>query len=110
MSGLCRAMSQALMTFCRSLPNVPTLVESGFPTLNAPVWFGVVVRTHTPAPIVTRLRSEFDKVIASEGYAQALEKQFMEVMRVPPETSEPFLASERSLWNEAVKLTGVSLD
>ena len=57
------------------------------------MWFGVVARASTPAPIVAKLRTEFNAVIASEGYAQALEKQFMEVMRVPPETSEQFLAS-----------------
>jgi hypothetical protein len=34
----------------------------------------------------------------------------MEVMRVPPETSEQFLSSERKLWSDAVKLTGVSQD
>jgi len=109
-SGQLRALAVTTGQRSRFAPNVPTLVESGFPNLNAPTWFGVVVRANTPAPIVAKLRTEFNTVIASEGYSQALEKQFMEVMRVPPETSEQFLASERSLWSEAVKLTGVSLD
>ena len=109
-SGQLRALAVTTGQRSRFAPNVPTLVESGFPTMNAPVWFGVVVRANTPAPIVARLRTEFGTVIASEGYAQALEKQFMEVMRVPPETSEQFLASERKLWSDAVKVTGVSLD
>ena len=109
-SGQLRALAVTTGQRSRFAPNVPTLVESGFPSLNAPVWFGVVVRANTPAPIVARLRAEFNTVIASEGYSQALEKQSMEVMRVPPETSEQFLASERALWGEAVKLTGVSLD
>jgi tripartite-type tricarboxylate transporter receptor subunit TctC len=78
--------------------------------MNTPVWFGVVVRANTPAPIVAKLRTEFNTVIASEGYAQALEKQFMEVMQVPPETSEQFLAAERKLWSDAVRATGVSMD
>jgi tripartite-type tricarboxylate transporter receptor subunit TctC len=109
-SGQLRALAVTTGQRSRFAPNVPTLVESGFPTLNAPVWFGVVVRTNTPAPVIARLRHEFNTVIASDGYAQALEKQFMEVMRVPPETSEQFLASERKLWSDAVKVTGVSLD
>jgi tripartite-type tricarboxylate transporter receptor subunit TctC len=109
-SGQLRALAVTTGQRSRFAPNVPTLVESGFPSLNAPVWFGVVVRVNTPAPIVAKLRAEFGTVIASEGYSQALEKQFMEVMRVPPETSEQFLASERKLWSDAVKLTGVSLD
>jgi hypothetical protein len=34
----------------------------------------------------------------------------MEVMRVTPDASEPFLAKERALWSEAVRITGVSID
>jgi tripartite-type tricarboxylate transporter receptor subunit TctC len=109
-SGQLRALAVTTGQRSRFAPNVPTLVESGFPSLNAPVWFGVVARANTPAPIVSRLRAEFDTVIRSEGYSRALEKQFMEVMRVPPESSEPFLSAERALWSDAVKLTGVSLD
>ena len=109
-SGKLRALAVTTGQRSRFAPTVPTLVESGFPSLNAPVWFGVVVRSSTPAPIVARLRTEFNSVIASEGYSQALEKQSMEVMRLPPETSEQFLASERKLWSDAVKLTGVALD
>jgi tripartite-type tricarboxylate transporter receptor subunit TctC len=109
-SGQLRALAVTTGQRSRFAPNVPTLVESGFPTMNAPVWFGVVVRANTPAPIVARLRTEFNTVIASEGYSQALEKQFMEVMRVPPETSEQFLSGERKLWSDAVTVTGVSQD
>ncbi|HEY5966007.1 MAG TPA: tripartite tricarboxylate transporter substrate binding protein [Xanthobacteraceae bacterium] len=109
-SGQLRALAVTTGQRSRFAPNVPTLVESGFPTMNAPVWFGVVARANTPAPIVAKLRTEFNAVIASEGYAQALEKQFMEVMRVPPETSGQFLAAERKLWSDAVKVTGVSQD
>ena len=109
-SGQLRALAVTTGKRSRFAPDIPTLVESGFPTLDAPVWFGVVVRATTPAPIVAKLRQEFNTVLASDSYAQALEKQFMEVMLVSPEASEQFLARERALWGEAVKVTGVSLD
>ena len=109
-SGQLRAIAVTTGKRSRFAPNVPTLVESGFPSLDAPVWFGAVARTGTPAPIVARLRTEFNAVIASESYAQALEKQFMEVMPVPPETADEFLARERKLWTDAVRVAGVSLD
>ena len=64
----------------------------------------------TPVPILTRLRREFNALVTSEGYSKALEERSMEVMLVPPETSEQFLAKERNLWSDAVKLTGVTLD
>jgi tripartite-type tricarboxylate transporter receptor subunit TctC len=109
-SGQLRALAVTTGRRSRFASNIPTLIESGFPTLDAPVWFGVVVRATTPAPIVARLRKEFNTVTATDGYAQALERQFMEVIPVAPETSDQFLARERKLWTDAVKVSGVSLD
>ena len=109
-SGQLRALAVTTGERSRFSPDLPTLVESGFPSLNAPTWFGVVVRAATPAPILGKLRTDFNAVIASEGYAKALEKQSMEIMLVPPETSDQFLARERKLWSDAVKVTGVSID
>ena len=109
-SGQLRALAVTTRERSRFSPDLPTLVESGFPSLAAPTWFAVVARSGTPEPILARLRSEFDTVIKSDDYAKALEKQSMEIMRIPPETADDFLARERALWSEAVKITGVSID
>ncbi len=109
-SGQLRALAVTTGKRSRFAPDVPTLVESGFPNLDAPTWFAVVARAKTPEPVVATLRTEFNTVIASDAYAQALEMQSMEVMLVPPETANDYLAKERKLWTDAVKLTGVALD
>jgi tripartite-type tricarboxylate transporter receptor subunit TctC len=109
-SGQLRALAVTTGQRSRFSPDIPTLVESGFPSLDAPTWFGVVVRTPTPAPILGRLRGEFNSVIASEGYSKALEKSAMEVLAVPPDAADQFLAKERKLWSDAVTVTGVALD
>ena len=109
-SGQLRALAVTTGQRSRFSPEIPTLVESGFPSLDAPTWFGVVVRTATPASIVAKLRTEFNAVIATEGYAKALERNFMEVLAVAPDASDQFLARERTLWSDAVKVAGVALD
>ncbi len=109
-SGQLRALAVTTGQRSRFSPDIPTLVESGFPSLDAPTWFGVVVRTPTPAPILARLRTEFNAVIASDSYSKALEKNFMEVLAVAPDAADRFLARERKLWSDAVTVTGVALD
>ena len=109
-AGQLRAIAVTTGTRSRFAPDVPTLVESGFPSLNAPTWFGAVAPAKTPAPVVAKLRTEFNAVIGSDAYAKALEARSMEVMLVPPEKSDEFLAKERALWSEAVKLTGASVN
>ena len=109
-SGQLRALAVTTGKRSRFSPDIPTLVESGFPSLDAPTWFGVVVRTATPAPILGKLRGEFNAAITSEGYSKALEKSSTEVLLVSPDASDEFLARERKLWSDAVKVTGVTLD
>jgi tripartite-type tricarboxylate transporter receptor subunit TctC len=109
-SGQLRALAVTTGQRSRFSPDIPTLVESGFPSLDAPTWFGVTVRAATPAAIVERLRADFNAAVASEDYAKALEKNFMEVLRVPPEKSDQFLAKERKLWSDAVSMTGVTIE
>ena len=109
-AGQLRALAVTTGQRSRFSPDIPTLVESGFPGLDAPTWFGVVVRTPTPAPILARLRAEFNSVITSDGYSKALEKSSMEILLVPPGVSDQFLAKERKLWADAVKVAGVALD
>src|SRR5664279_4177556 len=95
---LARALAVTTGKRSRFSPDVPTLVESGFPSLDAPTWFAVVVQAKTPTPILAKLRTEFNAAVTSEGYSKALEARSMEVMLVPPETSDQFLARERKLW------------
>jgi tripartite-type tricarboxylate transporter receptor subunit TctC len=109
-SGQLRALAVSTRTRSRYCPDVPTLIESGFPDLDAPTWFAVVARATTPAPILDRLRKEFNSVIASENYSKSLEAHAIETALVPPDTSDPFLARERKLWSDAVKSAGVVVD
>ncbi len=109
-SGKLRAIAVTTGQRSRFSPNVPTLVESGFPDLDLPTWFAAVVRSATPTEIAGKLRSDFNAAITSNDYAAALEQRSMEVMHVPPEQSDVFLGRERKLWAQAVALTGVTLE
>ncbi len=108
--GRLRALAVSTGTRYGELPEVPTLVESGFPTLDAPVWFALVAPAATPAPAVARLRATLDAVVSAPGYAGELAKRSALVMRVPAEASAALLARERALWTDAVRMTGASAE
>ena len=44
--------------------------------------------------------ADFTAALASDSYALALEKQFMEAILVPPDTSDQYLARERKLGRQ----------
>lgn len=109
-SGQLRALAVSTAKRSRYSPELPTLIESGFLKLDAPTWFGAVVRSATPTPVLDRIRKELTAVIASESYSQALQKQAIETMIIPEDKTEEFLVKERKLWGEAVKTTGVTVE
>ncbi len=67
-------------------------------------------RAATPQPVLARLRSTFGEVTATADYAKALEGKSMEPMPIAAEAADAFLAKERTLWVEAVKIAGVAID
>ena len=48
-----------------SLPDVPTMVELGFPGFEASVWWALVAQKGVPAPIIQKLNAALEKVMAS---------------------------------------------
>jgi tripartite-type tricarboxylate transporter receptor subunit TctC len=92
------------------LPNVPTMVELGFPELDAPVWFGVVAPSATPAPVLARLREAFAAAAATQPWRASLAQQSAEPGGVSPAEAQRFLARERETWARAVRASGATAD
>ena len=55
-----------------SLPEVPTLQESGFPGLAIESWYGAFVPLGTPPAIVARLNTEIDSALADAATRKSL--------------------------------------
>ena len=58
-AGKLRAIAIAGAERTPKLPNVPTVVEAGFPKLQSPFWLGVVAPAGTPQPIIDKLNTAF---------------------------------------------------
>ena len=106
--GKVRALAVSTGARLPALADVPTLVESGFPMLDAPTWFAAVAHSATAEPILTALRSAFAAAIATTGYAAEMEKQSTIVVKMGPDEAATMLARERRVWTDAVRRTGAS--
>jgi tripartite-type tricarboxylate transporter receptor subunit TctC len=105
-----RALAVTTAARYPDLPDVATLVESGFPSLDLPVWFAVYAPAATPAPVLARLRGALAAVTAAPNYVAELPKRGALVMRVPVEASGALFNRERALWVDAVQTTGATAD
>jgi tripartite-type tricarboxylate transporter receptor subunit TctC len=89
-----------------ALPNVPTVRESGVDFDNE-TWIGYFVRSGTPAPIVARLRTEFDKVLAMPEISAGLEKRGYRTVRLSPKDTEAMVAKDIDKWTQLIRSAGI---
>jgi tripartite-type tricarboxylate transporter receptor subunit TctC len=92
------------------LPDVPTMIESGYPGFEINGWSGVMTTAGTPPEVVARLESEIEKILAMSAVATAYERIGMTVhfMRAPEFGA--FLDSEVERFALAIKHSGASKD
>ena len=92
------------------LPNVPTVVEAGFPKLQAPFWLAVVAPAGTPRDIVAKLNNAFRQALNAPVTRTRLDALGAEVKIGTPEDLDKMLASERSQWTAVVKAANIKVE
>jgi tripartite-type tricarboxylate transporter receptor subunit TctC len=92
------------------LPDVPTVVEAGFPTLQAPFWLAVVVPAGTPRPIVDKLNAAFHKALAAPETRARLNALGAESKVGTPEDLDQMLTAERAKWTAVVKAANIKME
>ena len=88
------------------LPNVPTVRENGV-DFDLEAWIGYFVRTGTPAPIVARLRADFDKVLAMPELTDLLQKRGYRTVRMSPKETEAMVAQDIDKWTNLIRNAGI---
>jgi tripartite-type tricarboxylate transporter receptor subunit TctC len=107
-SGALRALAVTTAVRLPQLPDVPTLVESGYPTLDVPSWWMAVTTPGTPKATVATLQKAFAAATGTPQYLDALTQQATLPNHLTPEKAGAFLAEERRKWAEAVKTSGAT--
>ncbi len=92
-----------------ALPDVPTVVEAGYPKLASEDWAGVLVKAGTPAPIVAQLNAAFNKALKSEKVRQALSKVGTDPGGGTPEQFGKMVRDEVAHWSKVIKDAGIKV-
>ncbi len=90
-------------------PNVPTAGES-YRGLEATTWFGILAPAATPKPILARLNSEINKVLADPAVRKTIEAEGGEVIGGKAEDFAGYLKSELGSWAPVVRESGAKVD
>jgi tripartite-type tricarboxylate transporter receptor subunit TctC len=109
-AGKLRALAIARGERWPALPDVPTLVESGYPDFVLDAWTGLVAPAGTPRPIINQLNAAVNEGLKSQA-AQANLAKFSAIAKTgTPEDFKAFLADQIQKWGAIVKLAGARVD
>ncbi len=99
----------AVMTAQRwpSLPNVPTMTESGIPDFEVLGWYGLLLPAGTPPAIVEKTHSGLAQVLGRESVRNQLENVGASANLSTPEQFKKLLESEVVRWREVTKAAGL---
>jgi tripartite-type tricarboxylate transporter receptor subunit TctC len=108
--GKLRALAATRPERYAELPDVPTMIESGFPDFTVPAVFGVVAPAATPAAIVGKLNATINQELQSTEVQKTLTTMSAERGSGSPQEFAAFLAAERTKWEAVIKVAGIRID
>jgi tripartite-type tricarboxylate transporter receptor subunit TctC len=92
------------------LPDVPTMVESGFPDFVVRAFFGLAAPSGTPAPIVDKLNATINAEMSSNEVQTTLKRLGAEPGSGTAAEFAAFIAAERKRWSAVAKAANISID
>jgi len=109
-SGKLRALATVAPRRLAKYPDIPTLVELGYPELGITDWQGIVAPAGTPRDVIALLHAEIAKVLAAPDFRQRLEVLGLEAAGLGPEQFAAHMHKEIRKWNKLVRDTGIRAD
>ncbi len=91
-------------------PNVPTIAEAGVPGYDSSNWWGILAPAKTPPAIVTRLRDETAKILASSDVQKKFEGQGAETSKMGAEEFGRYIRTETVKWGKVVKEANIKAE
>jgi len=91
-------------------PEVPSVTELGFPTLESLAWNGLLAPSATPADVVARLSSETMRAMRDSQARDALKNAGFDVVAGTPDEFSRWIRSESVKWAAVVRASGARAD
>ena len=108
--GNLRALAVSSAQRSRSLPDVPTVAERGFPGFEAGSWFGFFAPKGTPPDVITTLNKHVNEILAVPATEAALVKEGADPVGGTPQQFAQFVQREFEKWRVVVKESGATAE
>ena len=108
--GQLRAVAVTSTKRLAALPDVPTVIESGYPSFAVYNWHGIIGPKGIPKEIVAKLNKAINEVVAAQGMDTNLASDGLTAAPGSPEEFGALIESEAKRWGTLVKSKSIKLD
>ena len=109
-AGTVRAIAIVSKARAKSLPDVATLAEQGFPGFDAAPFYGVLGPANMEAAVVRKLNATLVKTLQSPAVMAQLQEQGFDVVAGTPEAYATLIRSEIARWTAVVNAAGIKVE
>jgi len=106
-SGRVRALAVGTPKRSPSLPDVPTVAESGYRGFDASLWLAIMAPAGTPQPVIERLHKEVVAAVSDKATAESLDKNGAEPITSTPAELAAMIRDGVPKYAAIVKAAGV---
>jgi tripartite-type tricarboxylate transporter receptor subunit TctC len=109
-SGKLRALATTGARRDPTLPDLPTIAESGVAGYEAGVWFGLALPAGTPREIVAKVAADAVRGTQSPDFVKRVTELGYVIVGVGPEQMAEMIRAEVARWTPVVKASGATAD
>jgi len=104
-----KALGVTSLTRMKTLPDVPTLDESGFKGFNATTWFGILVPAGTPEQVVQTLGAAINTAMEDKKFQEQIEHSGAMVVDGNQEAFVNRIKADTAMWADVIKTANITL-
>ena len=93
-----------------SMPDIPTVSESGIPGYEATSWYMIIMPSKTPPAIIAKIQAETAKGLKTKEVIDVLAKGGSEPVGNTPKEATEFLKAEIARWGKVIKQAKVKVE
>lgn len=109
-SGRLRAIATGTPQRLPSLPDLPTVAESGWKGFESVQWYGVMATGGTPPEVVRQIQEACARALRSPAIAERFASEDATIGGGPPAEFAAFIAQQQVLWKDVVLRARIKAD
>jgi len=109
-TGKLRGLAVTSAKRLATLPDIPTIAESGLPGYEYWSWMGICAPAGTPKEIISRLNTELAKILRTQEAHDWFAEQGGEPVIETPEEFAAYIRTEYAHWGKVIREAGIKAE